>query len=97
MGTVGGNFITGHNHMNKDTIQTFMKLPPTKLELRLTIQGSIPVDDIYQGEELYNALKKFIKNYSDRSILSGQVTKHLELCCQPPAKEKPDEKNPKIP
>ncbi len=74
-----------------------METQPTKLELRLLIQGNIPVDSVYHGEELYDALKKFIKGYSDRSVFNGQVTKHLELCCRQPAKKEPNEKIPEKP
>lgn len=56
--------------------------PPPKHELRLIFQGSVPIEDTYDGEQIYKQLKDIVRHYHPDSMLSGQILKHLEPCCK---------------
>jgi len=66
----------------------------SKIQLRLIVQGNCPVDSADAGEELFNALELFLKNYNPESTLGGQVLKSLGTCCRSTRKDKPDAKSP---
>jgi len=51
-------------------------------ELRVVFQASVPIDNIYEGEQIYNRIKKVMLNYSERITMNGQITKNLEPCCR---------------
>lgn len=54
---------------------------PTKREIRLVFQGSIPVPGAQEGEDLFEQLKNLVKTTDPRSTLNGQIVKMLEPCC----------------
>jgi len=66
----------------------------SKIQLRLIIQGNCPIDSADAGEELFDALELFLKNYDPEAMLGGQVLKTLGTCCRSHRKDKPDVKSP---
>jgi len=65
-----------------------------KPKLRLIIQGSIPIEDIIEGEELYRQLKVMLQSYTEQITFNGQITKILEPCCREQQKGSTFEKVP---
>jgi hypothetical protein len=53
-----------------------------KPQARLMIQGSIPVEDLVHGEQLYIMLKEIFLTSSPKSSIAGQISMQLEPCCK---------------
>jgi hypothetical protein len=50
-------------------------------ELTLTIHARIPIDEEFEGDQLYDQLKEIIVNYCGKSSVHGEIHKMLEPCC----------------
>jgi hypothetical protein len=69
-----------------------MEKPEFKPELRLVFQGNIPIENILEAQAWYEALKEMVIFQSPKSMLSGQIIKILEPCCQQKKGPEPNEK-----
>jgi len=58
-----------------------MKAEPFKPELRLMIQAFVPVDDVPEGEALYDELRIFLQAYNPDVKINASIIKTLEPCC----------------
>ena len=59
-----------------------MDKPAFKPELRLIIQASVPVEEIFEADEIYKQLKILLKNYNENVTINGQILKNLQPCCR---------------
>lgn len=59
-----------------------------KPSTRLVVQFSMPVEDITEGELIYEQIKEVLKTINEKVIITSQVTKMLESCCTKPKQEK---------
>jgi hypothetical protein len=58
-----------------------IQLPFTP-ETRLVFQGSIQVESAAAGETLYKELQIWLKSWTSKITINGQIIRLLEPCCK---------------